>query len=290
MLALFWGCERNKQVQKVGTTGLMDAPTPSPYPTPVPFTDTVIRCFFLPLFLSNFLYFYGIECPYLQIFGPNFPKPGEMRRSRIPIAQINVLDLMVLVGGVGLGDNYGPLNSGYSMILFLKNDSAGCWGRNMKTWQVQSKSVLYKSSQLPAVSGLQITMAVHCSEISVSGDNKSSFCWKVRIMTVRNVIIIFSRMMLQIMANHILIGCLAHEYLLGNLQKRSSWKWGRQAEKSSWFAGLLSLPSPPMQSHAKATAQEDHYCQGDKLQQITLLYRCNREQNLSTWLQSSFTY
>lgn len=176
------------------------------------------------------------------------------------------------------------------MILFLKNDNAGCWGRNMKTRQVQSKSALYRSSQLSAVSGLQITRAEHCSEISVSGDNKSSSCWKVRIMTVRNVIIIFSRKMLQIMANHISVGCLAHEYLPRNFQKGSSWKWGRQDDKTSLFAGFLSLPSLPMQSHAKAPAQEDHYCQGDKLQQIRLLYGCNREQNLSAWLQSSFTY
>lgn len=50
-------------------------------------------------------------------FGPDFPKPGEMRRSHIPIVKITVLDLMVLVAGVGLGENYGPLNSGYSIVL-----------------------------------------------------------------------------------------------------------------------------------------------------------------------------
>lgn len=37
--------------------------------------------------------------------------------------------------------------------------------------------------------------------------------------------------------------------------------WGRQADKISLFAGFLSLPSLPLQSHAKAMALQDRYCQ-----------------------------
>lgn len=178
--------------------------------------------------------------------------------------------------------------------------------RLYETGKLQSNSSLDKSSHLPAMSGLQITGVVVCSDLSVFRDIKPNFCctterWEFWLLGIW--LLFFQGIFCEL---GIIIAWKAQ-----TCTGISTWRFSkgkrlkmRHAHRHKKFACRVFIPACSPHAGCKlccrshmffrdlvTLAQVDLFFQGYKMQLIIgSFHRCKQEQNLSTWLQSSFTY